>query len=52
MIVACSQYMSRDIYSIEEWENHVKDHLEQAVRKGSGVDSVSGISGGGAADAG
>lgn len=35
MIVACSQYMSRDIYSIEEWENHVKDHLEQAVRKGA-----------------
>lgn len=33
MIVACSQYMSRDIYSIEEWENHVKDHLNQALKK-------------------
>ena len=35
MIVACSQYMSRDIYSIEEWENHVKNHLEQGVKKGA-----------------
>lgn len=35
MIVACSQYQSREISSIEEFENHVKDHLEQAHKKGA-----------------
>ena len=35
MIVACSQYQSRNIFSIQEFENHVKDHLEQACRKGA-----------------
>lgn len=35
MIVACSQYQSRNIFSIQEFENHVKDHLEQAYRKGA-----------------
>lgn len=35
MIVACSQYMSRDIHSIAEFEAHVKDHLEQAHKQGA-----------------
>lgn len=35
MIVACSQYMSKDIYSIEEWENHVNDHMGQAKKQGA-----------------
>lgn len=35
MIVACSQYMSRDIDSLEEFENHVKAHLEEAHAKGA-----------------
>lgn len=35
MIVACSQYQSRNIESIEEFENHVTSHLEEAYQKGA-----------------
>lgn len=35
MIVACSQYMSRDIHSVAEFEAHVKAHLEQAHQQGA-----------------
>ena len=35
MIVACSQYMSRDIHSVSEFEAHVVDHLQQAYRQGA-----------------
>lgn len=35
MIVACSQYQSREISSMEEFENHVENHLEQARRQGA-----------------
>ena len=35
MIAACSQYLSKDIFSLQEFENHVMSHIQLAYEKGA-----------------